>query len=422
MSSPRRVVVTGLGLATPIGLDLGAFRRSLQAGRSGVRAIRSFDASALPVRIGAEIDDFDAKQFLEKKDRKNLKMMVRTIQLAVAGARLALDEGRLGVGAVEPARLGVVFGTGTIPGDLADLGPAAQASWDPARGEIDWRRWGGEGLAHIPPMWMLNHVPNMSACHVAIVNNAQGPNNTVTQSDAAGLLALGAAVRTIERDAADVILAGGADTHTDPLSLARYSLFGRLSRRNDEPERACRPFDRGRDGQVLGEGAGVFLVEDREHALRRQAPILAEVLSFVSAFDPGRRGSALTRAIRAALEQAGVGPQELDHVSAHAPGDPVGDAWEAHGVQAALGSALPVLALKSYFGNLGTGAGLVELAGSLLALKDGLLPANLNCDEKDPDCPVYVPCEPRPTRRSCVLKISATERGHIAVAVLRRWE
>jgi 3-oxoacyl-[acyl-carrier-protein] synthase II len=422
MSSARRVVVTGIGLVTPIGLGLPAFRESLHAGRGGVRALRSFDAAALPVRIGAEVEGFDARVYLEKKDRKNLKMMVRTIQLAVAGARLALGEGRLDPGALDPGRFGVTLGTGTIPGEVGDLGEAARASFDERAGQIDLARWGAEGLARIPPMWMLNHVPNMPACHVSILHNAQGPSNTITQSDAAGLLALGEAVRVLQRDAADLMLAGGSDTRVNPISLVRYSLFGRLSRRNEEPGRACRPFDRRRDGQVLGEGAGVLLLEEREHALRRGALVWAEVLGFASGFDAGRTGAGLARVVRTALAEAGVRPEDLDHVNAHAGGSVEDDPWEARGLREALGgAAVPVVAIKSYVGNLGPGAAGVELAASLLALRDGRTPATLNHEETDPACPIWVAREPRAVCRPCVLKVSCTEQGQCGALVCRRW-
>jgi 3-oxoacyl-[acyl-carrier-protein] synthase II len=384
-----------------------------------VRTLSSFDPSPLPVRIGGEIDAFDARPYVDKKHRKSLKMMIRTIQLGVAAARLAADDARMNEASVDPSRFGVEFGSGTVPGELADLGEAGCVSRE--GGPIDLRRWGSEGLALIPPMWMLNHVPNMTACHVSILHNAQGPNNTVTQSDAAGLFALGEAVRIIQRDAADVMLAGGADTRTNPITLVRYCLFSELSRRNDEPERACRPFDSDRDGQVLGEGAGVIMAEELEHACRRNARIVAEVLGFATAFDSGRTGQGLARAIHRALHEAGVGPEAVDHVNAHAAGTSAGDAWEARGLRQALGD-VPVVAIKSYIGNMGTGAPLVELAASLSALRDGVVPATLNHDKTDPACRVCVLREPRPSRRPCVLKVSCTERGQCAALVVKRWE
>jgi 3-oxoacyl-[acyl-carrier-protein] synthase II len=421
--SQRRVVLTGIGVICPLGLDARSFAQALQAGQSGVRAIRSFDASAFPVRIGSEIDGFDPRDYLEKKDRKQLKMMVRTIQLAVAAARRALDDSRLDLTAIDPTRFGVCFGTGTIPGELSDLSPAGLASLDEQTGMIDMRRWGRDGLPTIPPMWMLNHVPNMPACHVSILNNAQGPNNTITQSDAASLLALGEAVRIVGRGTADIMLAGGADTRINTISFVRHCLFGRLSQRNDEPEKACRPFDLRRDGQVLGEGGSALLVEEREHALRRGARVYAEVLGFASGFDRERTGRGLARAIRIAMTEANVTPSDIDHVNAHGAGGITEDAWEARGLCEALGvERVPVLAVKGALGNLSTGASTIELAASLLALEAGVMPGTLNHDDPDPDCPVLVTREPRTITRPCVLKVAYTEMGQCAAVVVRRGE
>lgn len=418
-TSVRRVVVTGVGLITPIGLTLAAVRAALAAGQTGVRRLQRFDPSGLPVQIAAEVLGFDAREYLDKKDRKALKMMVRTIQLAMAAARLALADARLEAGQVDPTRLGVSAGTGTVPGDLLDLGAAGRASFRPATGRVDLAAWGRDGIPLIPPMWMLNHVPNMPACHISILHNAQGPNNTITQSDMAGLLAVGEAVRVIRRDAADVMLTGGGDTRVDPISVTRYSLFSQLSRRNDDPERACRPFDRGRDGQVLGEGAGVLVLEEREHARRRGARVYAEVLGFAAGFDRGRTGAGLARVVRQALDRAGVAAADLDHVNAHAGGLTETDAWEAVGLCEAIGE-VPVLAAKSYFGNLSAAGSTAELAVSLLAgLPDGMVPASLNHDVADPACPVAVLRKSRPLRRRHVLKVAGTERGQCAAAVLR---
>jgi 3-oxoacyl-[acyl-carrier-protein] synthase II len=423
-SAPRRVVLTGIGLVTPLGLDATSFWDALRSGRSGVRLIRAFDTSALPVHIGSEVEGFNARDFIDKKDRKSLKMMVRTIQFAVVAAQLALNDGRIDKTALEPSRFGVVFGGGTIPGDLEDLGEAARMSTPPQRDTVDLGRWGAEGIPCIPPMWMLSHVPNMPACHVSILHNAQGPNNTITQTDVAGLLALGEASRVIGRDQADLLLVGGADTRINPISMVRQCLFSRLSRRNDAPERACRPFDRGRDGIVLGEGAGVFVAEELGHARRRGARIYAEVVGFGAAFDRDRSGSGLARAVKQALAEAGVRPDEVDHINAHGLSTPEADVWEARGLTQVFGRCdppVPVFAPKSYLGSLGIGSGTVELAASVLALTHGLVPVSLNYDEPDPDCPVTVVRAPRPVRRPYVLKTGLTEMGQSAAVVIRQW-
>ncbi len=429
MPSSRRTVLTGAGLITPlgrglpVGRNLAPFGLALAAGRGGVRRIQSFDPSALPVQIGGEVLDFDAKDYVEKKDRKRLNQMARTAQFAVAAARLALEDGAVDRGRLDPERVGVVLGAGTIPGDLAELGPAAQATLRPGDEAADLRRWGADGLPLIPPTWMLGHVPNMPASHVSILNDLRGPNNTITQTDVASLLALAEARRTVRRGRADLMLAGGADARINPVTLVRHCLYSPLSRRKDEPEKACRPFDRGRDGMVLGEGGGALLVEELAHAHRRGARIYAEVVGCGAAFDRGRTGQGLARAVRAALAEAGVGPDELDHVNAHGCGSPEGDVWEARGLHEALaGRPVPVFAAKGYFGNLGPAGGAVELIASVLALTHGVLPATLNCDDPDPECPILVCREPRRVGRPYFLKVGCTELGQCAAVVCRRWE
>src|SRR5262245_15847129 len=352
-ASLRRAVLTGMGLVTPLGLGRPALGDALRQGRSAVRPIRSFDASALPVRIAAAIAGFDARDYLERKDRKSLKIMPRAIQLAVAAARLAVQDAGLSAG-LDPERFGVVLGSGTIPSEMTDLGPAAQACLDPASGRINMAAWGLQGLPRIPPMWMLSHVPNMPACHVSILHNAQGPCNSVTQTELGGLLALGEAWRLLVRDRGDVFLVGGADTRLTPVSMVRQCLYGELSRRNEAPAKACRPFDRGRDGVVVGEGGAVLVLEEREHARRRGAAVLAEVVGFAAGFDRDGDGRGLARVIRLALERAGLRPDDIDHVNAHGDGRVAGDIWEARGLHALFGAvrpAVPVLAAKSAFGS-----------------------------------------------------------------------
>src|SRR5260370_21770167 len=245
MASTRRAVVTGIGAITPLGLDLESFRQALREGRGGVRPIQSFDASALPVRFGGEIIGFDARNYLDKKDRKRLNVMVRTTQLAVAAAQLAVDDARLDTRQLDSTRFGVVFGNGSIPGDLADFGEASRVSVVP-EGDVDMAKWGAEGIPNIAPTWMLNRVPNMPACHVSITHNAQGPNNTVTQTEAASLFALGEAVPLVTRGAADVLLVGGAETPITPYSCVRQILYSPLSRPHHAPAETCPPFDQHR--------------------------------------------------------------------------------------------------------------------------------------------------------------------------------
>jgi 3-oxoacyl-[acyl-carrier-protein] synthase II len=422
-SSRRRVVITGLGLATPIGQGTDAFWNSLERDHSGVRRIQAFDTSALPTQFGGEVPGFDPKDYLDKKERKHLKMMVRSIQLAVAGAKLAVEDAHIDKEQIDAARFGVELGSAVIPGELGELAAAARVSAN-GRAVVDLEKWGEVGIPLIPPTWMLNHVPNMMACHVSILHNAQGPNNTITQSDVASLLALGEAYRIIGRDRADIILTGGADTKIIPISLVRHCLFGELSRRNDAPEKACRPFERSRDGQVLGEGAAVFVIEELEHARRRGAPIYAELVGFGTAFDRRCSGRGLARAIRTAMVDAGVGALDIDHVNAHGVSTCEGDAWEARAINEVFGDrrpAMPVFAPKSYFGDLGAGSATAELAASLLALERGRIPPTLNHEESDPACPISVTKTAQPVTRPYVLKISLTEMGQCAVIVCKKW-
>jgi 3-oxoacyl-[acyl-carrier-protein] synthase II len=425
-STARRAVFTGIGIFSPLGLTAAAFWDALCQGRSGIRPIQLFDAAALPSRIAGEVQGFAAKDYLDKKDRKSLKVMARSIQLAVAGAQVAVTDSGIDKDRIDPTRFGVEFGASLIASELEELGQASKVSVNCEPDSVDLDRWGAQGLPCMTPLWMLKYLPNMLASHVSILHNAQGPNNTITESDLAGLLALGEAFRILERSQADLLLVGGGDSKINPLSLARQSLFLTLSRRNDAPENASRPFDKDRDGMVLGEGAAVLMLEDLEHARRRGARIYAEIVGFGAAFDRRRDGTGLARAMRTALAQAGIGPADIDHINAQGSGDPKGDAWEARGIRevfGACGPEVPAFAAKSYFGNLGAASTLAELTASLLALGHGVLPPTLNYDCPDPACAIAVAAGGlRPVSRPYFLKIGFTDLGQCAAVVCRRWD
>jgi 3-oxoacyl-[acyl-carrier-protein] synthase II len=424
-ATTRRAVITGLGLLTPIGKDAASVWQSLRSGTSGIRPITTFDPAGLPVRFAGEIPDFDAKKYVDKKDRRSLKMMARTIELAVCAGQLALADGKVDKSKLAPERFGVEFGAGLIASELPELADAARASSNCQVGSVDLEKWGDQGIPAIQPLWMLKYLPNMLACHVSILHDARGPNNSITEGDAASLLAVGEAYRILCRGQADFFLVGGAESKINPLSMVRQCLFEPMSRRNEEPAKACRPFDRGRDGLVLGEGAAVFVLEDLAHAEARGARVIAEVIGFGSAFDARQSGDGLARAVRAALKEAGIGPEQVDHVNAHGLSAKEADTWEARGLQRVFGDTqpgVPVFAPKSYIGNLGAAAGAAELAASVLALEHGLVPATLNYEEPDPACPVAVTAgEPRPVRTPCVLKVGFTQMGQCAALVLRKW-
>lgn len=414
--------MTGLGLVTPLGAGRSAFWDALAAGRSGVRRISQFDPSGLPCQMAGEVPDFDAKQFIDRKDRKSLKMMARSIQMGVVASLQALQDATLDPAQLDPARFGLSYGASLIASELEELGPAADASVV-TPGTVDLHRWGANSLAVMPPLWMLKYLPNMPACHVSIMTNAQGPSNTITENEVAGLLALAEGQRILQRGLADVMLCGASDSKVNVLSQARMQLFRQVSRRNETPASAVRPFDRSRDGTVLGEGAAVVVLEDLAHAEKRGANILAELLGCGAAFDAKRQGAGLARAIRAALKQAGVAPEELDHINAHGESTTLDDAFEAAGIMQAFEGRPPrVFAPKSYFGNLMSAGGLAELAASLLALKARQLPPTLNYSEPDPACPLPVHAGTlAATNQSAFLKVSFTDAGQCSAAVFRVW-
>jgi 3-oxoacyl-[acyl-carrier-protein] synthase II len=273
---------------------------------------------------------------------------------------------------------------------------------------------------------MLKYLPNMPACHISIMHNAQGPNNTITESDVAGLLALGEAFRITLRNQADFFLVGGAESRINPLSMVRQCLFQPLSKQNENPAQACRPFDRRRDGMVLGEGSSVLVLEELEHARRRGAKIYGEFVGFGAAFDRGLTGRGMARAIRAALKEAEIQPDQIDHINASGSGTIPGDVWEARGIDEVFGScrpSVPVFAAKTYIGNLGAGSAPTEIVASLLAFEHGQLPATLNYQEPDPACPVTVSAGSlRPVQKPYFLKTGYTELGQCAAAVFRKWD
>ncbi len=421
-TTTRRTVITGLGVLTPIGTDPDAFRQALAAGTTGVRAIQSFDASSLPCRVAAELPGFDGKKYLTEKDqRRSLKAMARTVQMGASAAQLAMTDAGLKKGSVVPARFGIEFACVMVATDVDDVCGASKASY--INGVVDLQAWGSKGLDLVPPLWMLKYLPNMPACHTSIFFDAQGPNNTITASETGGLLALGEAYRILGRNQADFFLVGGVEGKVNPVSFTRHNLFASLTRHNDDPARAVRPFDKSRDGTTLGEAAGVFGVEDLGHAKARGAKIYAEVVGFASGFDKGKKGPVFSDVIRFALKDAKIQPADVDHVNAGAGGYVVLDAWEARAIHAVFGYDTPVFSAKGHLANSGAASGLVELAASVLALKHGELPGTLNHTTPDPACPVRVHTgPPRKVTKPFAIKLSYTDMGQCSAVVVKRWD
>jgi 3-oxoacyl-[acyl-carrier-protein] synthase II len=434
--SERRVVITGLGLISPIGIGLEAYRASLAEGRGGVDRLRAFPVADLPNDLGAEIADFAEKTWPKKYGlpdpahqktlKKSQKYMARDIQLAVAAAEIAFIDAGLSQGGVEPTRVGVDLGAGLISTELDELAPAIRLASQ--NGAFDYHAWGRESISQIEPIWLLKYLPNMLACHISILLDCQGPSNTITEADAASNLAIGEATRIIARGRADVMITGGADSKIHPLSVIRMSLLDQMSRWAGEPSQACRPFDRRRSGWVPGEGAGILILEEREHALRRRARIYGEILGFGSGCDANPKGgldpegAGTEIAFKAALRDAGIKPADVGHINAHGAATVASDLAEARAIQRVFGrdGSIPVTALKGYFGNMVSGSGAVELIASLLGVNRGFIPATLNCDDPDPACDLdVVHGALRPTENPVFLKTNLTRHGQAAALLIR---
>jgi 3-oxoacyl-[acyl-carrier-protein] synthase II len=416
---PTEVAITGIGVVSPIGTGREEFWSALLAGRSGVRPIRQFDAVGIPVRFAAEIEDFDPLDFISK--RKSLKLMSRDAQLGLAAASLACRDAGLREGAIDPQRFGVVLGADRNSIDLTECQPAYQGCL--VQQQFDFSRWGNAGMAASYPLLFLKALPNMIASHVAIAQDARGPNNTIHQTDVSALLALGEALRTIERGAADAMIVGAASAQLNPHDYVRRCVMGIHSLRQDDPTKIMRPFDADRNGQVWGEGAAAFILERRSHAEARGATILARVLSCANAAggktaaDDSQSG-ALPRAMTLAIARAGLTERGVGHVNAHGLSAVRDDPVEARALADVVPDA-PVFAPKSYFGNLGAASGAVEMAASVLALHAGLVPATLNYERPDPACPVRnIRREAFAPASSTSLLVNWTWIGQAAAAVL----
>ena len=419
-----RVVVTGVGVVSPIGIGNDCFWDSLLHNRTGIDFLQSMPSDGLPSAFGAEVRDFNPVNFL--RDKKFVKVMCRDIQLGVASSNLAVKDANVSSGWINPERLGVVYGAGRMTCHPSELAAAVNACR--TEGGFDPDKWGPEALASIAPLWLLRQLPNMPASHVSIDHNACGPNNTITCRDASALLALSEAVRVIEAGRADAMIVGACSSNIHPVDIAKFHSFEGLSRRTDDPTRACRPFDFERDGTVVGEGAASFVVESYQHAVRRGANIYAEVLGVGAGCD-GKglanesAGLGLVRAMESAIDGAGIRASELGHINAQGKSTQPDDIVEArayHRVFGDLALKIPVTALKSYVGHFDAGAGAVELAGTLLSLKNGYIPATLNYEIPDPRCRLNV-ARGEATRLSnrTAITVNRTAMGQSAAAVLR---
>jgi len=437
----RRVVITGVGVLSPAGIGTAPLAEAARAGRSVVGPITRFDPAAYPCRVAGEVRQFDPSEGVRKEQSRYVKKMAKVmaidIQLAVAAANTAILDTGLEVGdaktdqsvlpTIDHTRFGMVFGTSFIPTELDDLAAPVAASY--IDGKFSLRGWGSAGIPKMFPLWLLKYLPNMHACHTGILWDLQGPSNSLTTGDAGGLLALDEAARIIRRGAADYMLAGGAESRVNPLVMLRYCLLNRLTTANDDPPASTRPFDLGRTGYAPAEGAAVVVIEEAGTAEKRGARIYGELLGTgagttragANTCDPD--GLAVAVAVRQALAMAGVRPEELAAVFAHAPGLAVQDRSEAAGLAAALGSAarkVPVTSIKGVTGNMGAASGLADLAALPLLVAGGQVPAITNCTRPDTDAGLnLVVGEPQALAGDTILLTTNAIGGQTGAVVVR---
>jgi len=431
----RRVVITGMGVVCPLGLTLDGLWEGLVAGRSAVGPLELFPADGLPLQHAAEardftgeIDNFGPLDGERKKAiRKGLKVMCRESQMAVAAAQRALHDCGITPEQHRPERFGCVFGSDymlTLPEDFT----AGVAACRAADGSFAFDRWAADGMPLLNPLWLLKYLPNMPASHIAIYNDLRGPSNSVTLREASGHLAIGEATMTIQRGAADAMLAGATGTRVHPMKTVHALQSEQVALGDGDPTRWSRPFDRDRKGMVLGEGAAVLVLEELEHAQSRNARIYAEVVGHAArhasdAAGVGIRRRAVGLAMRRALDMAGAAANSLGHVHAHGLSTVTGDREEAAAMGDALGTAagsVPLVAAKSHFGNLGAGSGVVECIASVLALRQGTLFPLLNHESADPECPICPARSGDPAGESFISS-AVTPQGQAGTVVIRSW-
>lgn len=407
----RTVVVTGIGVVTPIGTGIEEFWTGLVTGRSGAGEISSFDASEMPVRIAAEVTDFDPTAYMSARE---VGRTDRFTQLALAAAVLASQEAGLAEGGVDPQRTGTIVGSGI--GGLQTIVT-----------EHDALTHGGP--RRVSPFMVPKLMPNGAAGQIAMRYGLFGPTFSVSSACASGAHAIGEAARQIRCGAADAMLAGGTEAAIMPLAVAAFARMGALSKRNDDPQAASRPFDSGRDGFVFGEGAGVLVLESEESARSRGAEILAVLAGYGASCDashvtqPDPEGRGAERAMRAAMNDARVGPDEIDYINAHGTSTPLNDRIETIAIKNALGveaKRIPISSTKSQTGHLLGAAGAVEAAASVLVLRNGVIPATINLESPDLDCDLdYVSDGPREAALKVALSNSFGFGGQNASLVFK---
>ncbi|MBU9888958.1 MAG: beta-ketoacyl-[acyl-carrier-protein] synthase family protein [Candidatus Omnitrophica bacterium] len=394
MSLRRRVVLTGFGVITSCGNGWEPYWNAVVNACPAIKDPAYLKLGDFYLGGVGAATQFDAREFIE--NRKSLKVMSREIQLAVSASRLALKDAGLSLENNDPTRFGVTLGTGVINNDLDEVGIGFRNGLDES-GHFSMNKFGQEGVRALFPLWFLKYLPNMPSCHVSIVNQLRGPNNTITTSSAAGTQAIGESYRVIERGDADIMLAGGTDSKLNVMGISRFDLLGFLSKRREVPEKIYCPFDKAHDGMVLGEGAGVLVLESLESAQKRGARVYAEMVGYGSSsdfnYDPRDPDdfSGKRVAIRRAFEDAACEPKDVDVIVANGSGIPQEDIQESlavHSFYAPTFGKMRVTAVKPISGHLVYGTGAVEAVAAALITQTGVIPPVANLQNPDPRCPL----------------------------------
>ncbi len=411
--APRRVVITGMGTINPVSHDPEGFWSKLLAGQSGIGMIDRFDASDYPTKIAAQVKDFSAQDYMPRTEARRMDPF---IQYACAAARMALEDAGLDLSKTDADRAGVLIGTGIGGIEIFEKQCLVLQK---------------RGVAGINPFFIPMLIPNMASGHVSIMFGARGPSGCSVTACATATTSIGDAFRIIQHGDAEVMIAGGTEAPITPLSIAGFCAMKALSTRNDEPEKACRPFDLDRDGFVMGEGSGVLILEELEHALNRGAKIYAELIGFGSSSDafhivqPDPEGDGAARALKAALLEAGIQAGQLDYMNAHGTGTHFNDMVETKALKRVLGDDrdnLAVTSTKSATGHMLGAAGAVELIATVLTMQNNMIAPNINLDTPDPDCDLdFVRGEPREKQIVYAASESLGFGGHNAVLVIKKY-
>ncbi|OFV92930.1 MAG: beta-ketoacyl-[acyl-carrier-protein] synthase II [Acidobacteria bacterium RIFCSPLOWO2_12_FULL_54_10] len=409
----KRVVVTGVGLVSPIGVGTEVSWKGILAGQSGLGPISRFDAAQFACRIAAEVKGFDPLQFIEKKELKKMGMF---IQFALAASDFAMQQSGLNIDSQNAERVGVVIGSGIGGFDVIEREHSALLEGGPRR---------------ISPFFIPASIINLAAGHVSIRYGAKGPNSATCTACSSSAHSIGDAFKIISRCEADVMLCGGSEAAITPMGIGGFAAMRALSTRNDDPQRASRPFDKNRDGFIVGEGAGVLVLEDLEFARRRSANIMAEIVGYGMSGDafhitqPPEDADGAYRAMLNALRDAKVDPSEVSYINAHGTSTPFNDRLETLAIKRLFGEyayKLPVSSTKSMTGHLLGGAGGLEAGFSVLALQDQMIPPTINYETPDPDCDLdYVPNQARPEQLNYVLSNSFGFGGTNAALLFKRF-